>query len=150
MVPQGAENKAISEVVQAMAAEAGFDMKIRVTEFATSLKSAEAGEYQAYPDRLERPHRPGRQSLRLPRLQGAEQQRRICNPEVDKLLERGRAFSDPAKRKPIYEKVAKILLTERPHHLSLSPQGADRADHASSTASCRCPTAGARGGLRLK
>ena len=35
MVPQGAENKAVSEVVQAMAAEAGFDMKIRVTEFAT-------------------------------------------------------------------------------------------------------------------
>src|SRR4030095_7193622 len=48
MVPQGAENKAISEVVQAMAAEAGFDMKIRVTEFATSLNAAEAGDYQAY------------------------------------------------------------------------------------------------------
>ena len=30
-----------------MAAEAGFDLKIRVTEFATSLKQAEAGEYQA-------------------------------------------------------------------------------------------------------
>ena len=31
-----------------MAAEAGFDMKIRVTEFATSLKQAEAGEFQAF------------------------------------------------------------------------------------------------------
>ena len=31
-----------------MAAEVGIDMKIRVTEFATSLKQAEAGEYQAY------------------------------------------------------------------------------------------------------
>ena len=31
-----------------MAAEAGFDLKIRVTEFATSLKQAEAGEYQAF------------------------------------------------------------------------------------------------------
>src|SRR2546423_10161687 len=48
MVPQGAENKAVSEVVQAMAAEAGFDLKIRVTEFATSLKQGEQGEYQAY------------------------------------------------------------------------------------------------------
>jgi len=48
MVPQGAENKAVSEVVQAMAAEAGFDLKIRVTEFATSLKQAEQGEYQMY------------------------------------------------------------------------------------------------------
>ncbi len=35
-------------MVQAMAAEAGFEVKIRVTEFATSLKEAEAGNYQAY------------------------------------------------------------------------------------------------------
>ena len=31
-----------------MAAEAGFDMKIRIVEFATSLKEAEEGRYQAY------------------------------------------------------------------------------------------------------
>jgi peptide/nickel transport system substrate-binding protein len=31
-----------------MTAEAGFDVKIRVTEFATSLKAAEEGRYQAY------------------------------------------------------------------------------------------------------
>src|SRR5262245_30819580 len=48
MVPKGAETEAVAQVVQSMAAEAGFDMKIRVTEFATSLKQAEAGEYQAY------------------------------------------------------------------------------------------------------
>ncbi len=48
MVPKGAETEAVAQVVQSMAAEAGFDMKIRVTEFATSLKQAEAGEYQAF------------------------------------------------------------------------------------------------------
>ena len=48
MVPKGAETQAVAEVIQAMAAEIGIDMKIRVTEFATSLKQAEAGEYQAY------------------------------------------------------------------------------------------------------
>src|SRR5437588_5696090 len=48
MVPQGAENKAVSEVVQATAAEVGIDMRIRVTEFATSLKQGEQGDYQAY------------------------------------------------------------------------------------------------------
>ena len=48
MVPKGAETQAVAEVIQAMAAEVGIDMKIRVTEFATSLKQAEAGEYQAY------------------------------------------------------------------------------------------------------
>jgi peptide/nickel transport system substrate-binding protein len=44
MVSKGAETEAASQVIQAMAAEAGFDMKLRVTEFATSLKQAEAGE----------------------------------------------------------------------------------------------------------
>src|SRR5205823_13479499 len=48
MVPKGAENEAVAQVMQSMASEAGFDMKIRVTEFATSLKQAEAGEYQAF------------------------------------------------------------------------------------------------------
>ena len=49
MVPKGAETEAVAQVVQSMAAEAGFDMKIRVTEFATSLKQAEAGEYPGLP-----------------------------------------------------------------------------------------------------
>ena len=48
MVPNGAETRAVAEVVQSMAAEAGFDLKIRVTEFATSLKEAEDGNFQVY------------------------------------------------------------------------------------------------------
>ena len=43
MVPMSAETEAVAEVLQAMAAEAGFDLKIRITEFATSLKEAQAG-----------------------------------------------------------------------------------------------------------
>src|SRR5580700_6079403 len=43
MVPNNAETQAVAQVIQSMAAEAGFDMKIRVTELATSLKQAEAG-----------------------------------------------------------------------------------------------------------
>src|ERR1700694_3577433 len=48
MVPKGAENEAVAQVVQAMAAEAGFDLKIRLIEFATSFKQAAAGEFQAF------------------------------------------------------------------------------------------------------
>src|SRR6187549_446462 len=48
MVPKGAETESVAQVIQSMASEAGFDMKLRITEFATSLKQAEAGEYQAF------------------------------------------------------------------------------------------------------
>jgi peptide/nickel transport system substrate-binding protein len=112
MVPQGVENKAISEMVQSMAAEAGFDLKIRVTEFASSLKAAEGGDYQAYllgwsgrtdPDgNLYTFH-----ACKAPNNYGG-----YCNAEVDKVLNEARTFSDPAKRKAVYEPAAKTLLSE--------------------------------------
>jgi peptide/nickel transport system substrate-binding protein len=112
MVPQGAENKAVSEVVQSMAAEAGLDMKIRVTEFATSLKSAEQGDYQAYligwsgrtdPDG----NLYGFHACKAPNNYGG-----YCNADVDKVLNEARTYSDTAKRKAVYEPIAKTLLSE--------------------------------------
>ena len=48
MVPNNPESRQVAEVIQAMAKDAGFDMKIRVTEFATSLKESEQGRFQAF------------------------------------------------------------------------------------------------------
>ena len=41
MVPNGPETRAVAEVVQSMAAEAGFDLKIRVT-FEATVDAAQA------------------------------------------------------------------------------------------------------------
>ena len=102
-------------MIQAMAAEAGFDMKIRVTEFATSLKRGGAGRVSGVPDRLGGPHRSGRQHLYLPQDQGAaEHYSGFSSPDVDQALDESRLTADPAKRKAIYEKAAKVLLTEDP------------------------------------
>jgi peptide/nickel transport system substrate-binding protein len=117
MVPQGAENKAISEVVQAMAAEAGFDMKIRVTEFATSLKAAEVGEYQAYLIGWSGRTDPDGNLYTFHACNAPNNNGGYCNQEVDKLMNEARTYSDPAKRKPVYEKVAKALLTEGQGHI---------------------------------
>src|SRR5688572_3270579 len=109
MVPQGAENKAVSEVIQAMAAEAGFDMKIRVTEFATSLKSAEAGDYQAYLIGWSGRTDPDGNLYTFHACNAPNNNGGYCSQEVDKLMNEARTYSDPAKRKPVYEKVAKAL-----------------------------------------
>ena len=77
LVPKNAETEAVAQVVQSMAAEAGFDMKIRVTEFATSLKQAEAGEFQATMLSVERPDRSRRQCLYLPENQRAAELQRM-------------------------------------------------------------------------
>ena len=114
MVPQGAENKAISEVVQAMAAEAGFDMKIRVTEFATSLKSAEQGEYQAFLIGWSGRTDPDGNSYIFFKTKAPQNNSGISNPEIDKALDEARLTSDQAKRKAIYERAAKIVNSEIP------------------------------------
>src|SRR4051812_47887519 len=48
MVPKGTEFEAVVQAVQAMASEAGFDIKIRVVEFATTFKEAQAGNFQIF------------------------------------------------------------------------------------------------------
>jgi len=114
MVPQGAENKAVSEVVQAMAAEAGFDLKIRVTEFATSLKQSEQGEYQMFFIGWSGRTDPDGNIYIFEKTKAPQNVTHFSSPDVDKALDDARLTSDVAKRKAIYEKAAKILLAENP------------------------------------
>ena len=114
MVPQGAENKATAEVIQAMAAEAGFDMKIRVTEFATSLKQGEQGEYQAFLIGWSGRTDPDGNSYIFFKTKAPQNNSGISNPEIDKALDEARLTSDPGKRKAIYEKAAKVVNSEIP------------------------------------
>jgi peptide/nickel transport system substrate-binding protein len=114
MVPQGAERKAVAEVVQAMAAEVGIEMKIRVTEFATSLKQGEQGEYQAYLIGWSGRTDPDGNSYIFFKTKAPQNNSGLSNPDVDKALDDARLTSDPAKRKAIYETAAKVVNTEIP------------------------------------
>jgi len=114
MVPRGAEPQAVAEVIQAMAAEAGIMMKIRVTEFATSLKAAEAGEYQAYLLAWSGRSDPDGNAYSFHKCKAPLNYSGFCNPDVDKLLDESRIPSDQAQRKSIYEKLTKIILEEHP------------------------------------
>ena len=48
MTPTTSDAQQLAQVVQAMASEAGFDVKIQSTEFATSLNMADKGDFEAY------------------------------------------------------------------------------------------------------
>ncbi len=73
-----------------MAAEAGFDMKIRVIEFATSLKQAQAGEYPGHMLVLERPRSiPDGNSYVFLHSEAPQNDGAWSNPEADKALEDG-------------------------------------------------------------
>ena len=112
MVPKGAETEAVAQVVQSMAAEAGFDMKIRVTEFATSLKQAEAGEYQAYLLAWSGRIDPDGNSYVFLHEKAPQNYSVWANAEADKALDDARLVTDMAQRKAIYEKLAKHELND--------------------------------------
>jgi peptide/nickel transport system substrate-binding protein len=114
MVPKGAESEAVAQVIQSMAAEAGFDLKIRLIEWATSLKQAQAGEYQLFllgwSGRID----PDGNAYIFQHTKAPQNESFYSNPQADKLLEEARLMTDPAQRKAIYEKLTKIVLNDEP------------------------------------
>ena len=114
MVPKGAETQQVAEMVQAMAGEAGFDVKIRVTEFATSLKQAETGEYQAYLLAWSGRTDPDGNVYSFHKCNAPLNYTGYCNPPADKLLDEARVPSGAGERKAVYEKLTKIILEDDP------------------------------------
>jgi peptide/nickel transport system substrate-binding protein len=109
MVPNGVEFRSVAEVVQSMAAEAGFDLKIRLTEFATSLKQAEDGNFQLYLIGWSGRSDPDGNSYSFQTCGSPQNNSKFCDPEVDAAQNEARTRSDPAERKAAYEKVAAKL-----------------------------------------
>ena len=89
MVPNQPDVKQVAEVLQAMAAEAGFDLKIRLTEFATSLDEGREGQLPDLPDRLERARRSRPERHQSSRLQHAVQLGQVLQRDDAGRPERG-------------------------------------------------------------
>jgi len=114
MVPKGAENEAVAQVIQSMAAEAGFDLKIRVIEFATSFKQAQAGEFQVFQINWSGRIDPDGNAYVFLHSKAAQNDGGYANPEADKAMEEARMINDPAQRKAIYQKLTGIVLNDEP------------------------------------
>jgi peptide/nickel transport system substrate-binding protein len=114
MVPKGAENEAVAQVIQSMAAEAGFDLKIRVVEFATTFKQAQAGEFQAFLIGWSGRIDPDGNSYVFMHTGAPQNDGGYSNPEADKAMEDARLVTDPAQRKAVYEKLTKVVLHDEP------------------------------------
>ncbi len=106
MVPNNPESRQAAEVIQSMAAEAGFEMKIRVTEFATSLKEAEQGRFQAYFIGWSGRVDPDGNIFVFAKSKAPQNNSLYSDAEVDQWLDDQRKVSSLAERKAIFEKVA--------------------------------------------
>jgi peptide/nickel transport system substrate-binding protein len=110
MVPNNPESRAVAEVMQSMTAEAGFDLKIRVTEFATSLNEAEKGNFQLYFLAWSGRTDPDGNIFSFASCNGPLNEGKYCDPKVDELLTRARTATTVADRKALYEQAAAEIL----------------------------------------
>jgi len=110
MVPNNPESRAVAEVMQSMAGEAGFDLKIRVTEFATSLNEAEKGNYQLYFLAWSGRTDPDGNIFSFATCSGPLNYGKYCDPKVDQLLTKARTTSTLQERKAIYTQAAAEIL----------------------------------------
>jgi peptide/nickel transport system substrate-binding protein len=114
MTPTTSDAQRLALVVQAMAREAGFDVKIQSTEFATSINMADKGEFEAYVLAWSGRADPDGNVFSFHGCKQPLNYAGYCNAETDALLNQSRSARDPAERKKIYEQLAARILKERP------------------------------------
>jgi peptide/nickel transport system substrate-binding protein len=113
MTGTSSESQRLATVIQAMTREAGFDVKIQATEFATSLSLANKGDFEAYILAWSGRADPDGNLYSFYGCKQPLNDHGTCHPELDALLDRSRSVRDPAERKKIFEQIAAIVLKER-------------------------------------
>lgn len=102
------------EVVQAMAAEAGINVKIRSTEFATLIREQVAGRFQVSSVGWSGRADPDGNAHVFWTTDGAQNDAKFSNPEVDKAMNAARTTYDLAERRKFYDNAQKIMQEELP------------------------------------
>ncbi len=104
----------VAQVIQAMTAEAGFEVNLLAMDFATQLKEMAQGNFETalrtWSGRID----PDGNIHQFQTCKGNLNEGRYCNPEVDKLLNDARLTSDEGKRAEKYKAVVEILQRDNP------------------------------------
>ena len=114
MTPTSSDAQRIAQVVQAMAKEAGFDIKIHSTEFATSLNLADKGQFEAYVLAWSGRADPDGNLHTMLACKGPTNYAGYCKADVEALINESRTSLDAARRAAAYDKIAQQVQKDRP------------------------------------
>ena len=105
----------VAEIIQAMAGEAGFDVKIEVTESTSLLARLKSGNYEmalliwsGRPD-------PDANIAMWVACDGFINWGSFCDPKLDEILKAARSAADVNERAKLYAQAAAIYLSARPY-----------------------------------
>jgi peptide/nickel transport system substrate-binding protein len=114
MTPTTSDSQRVAQVVQAMAKEAGFDVKIHSTEFATSLNLADKGQFEAYVIGWSGRADPDGNLHTMLSCKGPTNYAGYCREDVEKLINESRTSLDVEARAATYDKIAREVQKDRP------------------------------------
>jgi peptide/nickel transport system substrate-binding protein len=104
-VPNTPDRAQLAEVIQSMVRDAGFDLKINLFEFASSLSAAAQGNFESYLIGWSgRADADGNLYVFLHSGAG-QNDGRYSNPVVDEALETARTLTDPSARRAQYARL---------------------------------------------
>ncbi len=108
------DQRQTGEIIQSMAAEAGFDVRVRATEFGSALAAQTAGDFEVsaigWSGRVD----PDGNLYNGLHSKGALNETHYANPEVDAWLDAARATTEFAARKALYAKITAQVHADLP------------------------------------
>jgi len=113
-VPNSPTLMQVGQVIQSMAAEAGFDVKLQAVDFTTGIDASEKGELEAFVLAWSGRTDPDGNIYSFVSCAGALNDGKYCNKDVDAALQAGRTAPDFAARKAAYDKVSEITDRDLP------------------------------------
>ncbi len=108
------DQKQTGEMIQSMAAEAGFEVTVQATEFATALAAQSRGDYEASAIGWSGRADPDGNLYNSLHSKGALNETRYNNPDVDVWLDAARATTDTGARKALYAKITAQVHADLP------------------------------------
>ena len=108
-------NGQIGQVIQSMAAEAGFDVSVRQVESTAGLAQERAGDYQAAMVIWSGRPDPDQNISIWMGCTAFLNWGQYCNKSLDALFVRGASITDPAQRVPVYHEIQDIAQRDRSH-----------------------------------
>jgi peptide/nickel transport system substrate-binding protein len=106
-------DRRMGEVIQGMAKEAGFNITIRPSEFASALNDDDAGKLQAFLVGWSGRVDPDANIHQFHTCQGSLNTTHACDEATDALLTRAREVSDPTQRAQLYREAGDKFLARR-------------------------------------
>ena len=104
----------VAQVVQAQMNNAGFEVALNIQEQGRFIADWRAGQFEAFASLNSGGPDPDDYFGRTFATGGATNVFKYSNPELDALLAKARALTDPAARKPLYDDAQRILACTGP------------------------------------